>query len=326
MDSLLAVEHLSTHFFTRNGVVRAVDDVSFSVARGETIGIVGESGCGKSATVLSIMKLIPNPPGRLVEGRILFSPGNGAPAVDLRTAPESYMQKIRGNAISMVFQDPMTSLNPVLTIGWQLREPLQLHLNMNKREARDRSIELLKMVNIPSPENRLDDYPHQFSGGMRQRVMIAMAIACNPQLLIADEPTTALDVTIQAQILELIQQLKDELNMAVILITHDLGVVGQVCDRVIVMYAGEIVESAPVDELFENPKHPYTQGLLNSVPRLGAHVKKRIEPIEGAPPNLYALPPGCRFAPRCKHRFEMCNEDPPLKQAAANHDCACWLY
>jgi oligopeptide transport system ATP-binding protein len=326
MEPLLKVEHLSTHYTTRAGVVKAVDDVSFGVAEGETIGIVGESGCGKSATVLSIMRLIPNPPGRIVNGQIIFQPGNGQAAVDLRTAPEPLMQKIRGNDISMVFQDPMTSLNPVLTIGWQLREPLQLHLGLNKREARDRSVELLQMVNIPSPENRLNDYPHQFSGGMRQRVMIAMAIACNPKLLIADEPTTALDVTIQAQILELMQRLQEELNMSVILITHDLGVVSEICDRVIVMYAGEIIESAPVDELFDNPRHPYTNGLLRSVPKLGPTVKNRIDPIEGVPPNLIALPAGCRFGPRCPRRFDPCKNDPPLKEVASHHACACWLY
>ncbi|MBM3262206.1 MAG: ABC transporter ATP-binding protein [candidate division Zixibacteria bacterium] len=326
MEPLLRVEKLSTHYFTRGGLVKAVDRVSFEVGEGETVGIVGESGCGKSATVLSIMRLITTPPGRIIEGEILFNPGNGAGIVDLRTAPESSMQKIRGNLISMVFQDPMTSLNPVLTIGWQLREPLQLHLGLSKKEARDRSVELLKMVNIPSPETRLDDYPHQFSGGMRQRVMIAMAMACNPKLLIADEPTTALDVTIQAQILELMQKLQEELNMSVIIITHDLGVVSEVCDRVIVMYAGEIIESAPVDELFEHPKHPYTNGLLRSVPKLGPTVKQRIEPIEGVPPNLVGLPAGCRFAPRCANRLAQCIDSPPLKNVGTRHDCACWLY
>lgn len=326
MEPLLKVENLSTHYFTRAGAVKAVDDVSFSVAEGETVGIVGESGCGKSATVLSIMRLIPNPPGRIVNGQIIFQSGNGSGTVDLRTISESTMQKIRGNDISMVFQDPMTSLNPVLTIGWQLCEPLQIHLGLNKREARDRSIELLKLVNIPSPENRLNDYPHQFSGGMRQRVMIAMAMACNPRLLIADEPTTALDVTIQAQILELMKRLQEELNMSVIIITHDLGVVSEVCDRVIVMYAGQIIESSPVDELFDNPKHPYTNGLLRSVPKLGANVKKRIEPIEGVPPNLVSLPTGCRFAPRCPSQFDKCQTSPPLKSVAPNHACACWLY
>ena len=223
MEPLLKVDNLSTHFITRGGAVRAVDEVSFDVAEGETVGIVGESGCGKSATVLSVMRLIPSPPGRIVSGNILFRPGADEPAVDLRTISESEMQKIRGNIVSMVFQDPMTSLNPVLTIGWQLREPLQLHMGLDKKQATDRSIELLQMVNIPSPAQRLNDYPHQFSGGMRQRVMIAMAIACNPKLLIADEPTTALDVTIQAQILELMMKLQEELNMSVVIITHDLG-------------------------------------------------------------------------------------------------------
>ena len=326
MEPLLKVENLSTHFFTRGGAVRAVDDVSFEVAEGETLGIVGESGCGKSATVLSVMGLIPTPPGRIVNGNILFRPDADSPAVDLRTVSESEMQKIRGNIVSMVFQDPMTSLNPVLTIGWQLREPLQLHLGMDKKEATDRSIELLQMVNIPSPGQRLNDYPHQFSGGMRQRVMIAMAIACNPKLLIADEPTTALDVTIQAQILELLMKLQEELNMSVVIITHDLGVVGEVCDRVNVMYAGQIIESGPVDTLLDDPKHPYTHGLLQSVPKLGPSVKDRMEPIDGVPPNLIALPPGCRFAPRCPSRFDRCEVDPLLKDVAREHECACWLY
>ena len=326
MEPLLKVENLSTYFFTRRGAVRAVDDVSFEVAEGETVGIVGESGCGKSATVLSIMGLIPNPPGRIVSGNILFRPDGDNPAVDLRSLSESEMQKIRGNIVSMVFQDPMTSLNPVLTIGWQLREPLQLHLGMDKKAATDRSIELLQMVNIPSPGQRLNDYPHQFSGGMRQRVMIAMAIACNPKLLIADEPTTALDVTIQAQILELMMKLQEEMNMSVVIITHDLGVVGEVCDRVIVMYAGRIIESGPVDALLDDPKHPYTHGLLQSVPKLGPAVKDRMEPIEGVPPNLIALPPGCRFAPRCSSRFDLCGDYPQLKDVAREHECACWLY
>ena len=326
MEPLLKVENISTYFFTRRGAVRAVDDVSFEVAEGETVGIVGESGCGKSATVLSIMGLIPNPPGRIVSGNILFRPDGDNPAVDLRSLSESEMQKIRGNIVSMVFQDPMTSLNPVLTIGWQLREPLQLHLGMDKKAATDRSIELLQMVNIPSPGQRLNDYPHQFSGGMRQRVMIAMAIACNPKLLIADEPTTALDVTIQAQILELMMKLQEEMNMSVVIITHDLGVVGEVCDRVIVMYAGRIIESGPVDALLDDPKHPYTHGLLQSVPKLGPAVKDRMEPIEGVPPNLIALPPGCRFAPRCPSRFDLCGDYPQLKDVAREHECACWLY
>tara|TARA_B100000029_G_scaffold198492_1_gene196567 strand:+ start:955 stop:1935 length:981 start_codon:yes stop_codon:yes gene_type:complete len=326
MESLLRVENLSTYFYSRGGTVKAVDNISFDVAEGETVGIVGESGCGKSATVLSIMRLIPNPPGRIVHGDILFQGNEGNPPVDLRTVSESEMQEIRGNLVSMVFQDPMTSLNPVLTIGWQLREPLQLHLGLSKKEAEDRSIELLELVNIPSPAQRLNDYPHQFSGGMRQRVMIAMAIACNPKLLIADEPTTALDVTIQAQILELMMKLQDELNMSVVIITHDLGVVGEICDRVLVMYAGQIIESGSVDDLLNDPKHPYTHGLLQSVPKLGPTVKERMEPIHGVPPNLVALPPGCRFAPRCSKKFDKCNDEPILKDVGQNHECACWLY
>ena len=326
MEPLLKVENLSTHFLTRNGAVRAVDDVSFDVAEGETVGIVGESGCGKSATVLSIMRLIPSPPGRIVNGNILFRPGADEPAVDLRTISEREMQEIRGNIVSMVFQDPMTSLNPVLTIGWHLREPPQPLLGLDKKEATDRSIELLQMVNIPSPEQRLNDYPHQFSGGMRQRVMIAMAIACNPKLLIADEPTTALDVTIQAQILELMMKLQEELNMSVVITPPAGGVGGEVCDRVIVMYAGRIIESGPVDTLLDDPKHPYTHGLLQSVPKLGATVKERMEPIDGLPPNLITLPAGCRFAPRCPSQFDLCGDDPDLKDVAQGHDCACWLY
>ena len=326
MEPLLKVDNLSTHYFTRAGVVKAVDKISFEVAEGETVGIVGESGCGKSATVLSIMRLIPTPPGRVVDGRIMFSPGEGKAPVDLLTVTEAEMQALRGNMVAMVFQDPMTSLNPVLTIGWQLREPLQLHLGMNKREARDRSIELLQLVNIPSPDQRLDDYPHQFSGGMRQRVMIAMAMACNPKLLLADEPTTALDVTIQAQILELMKKLQEKLKMSVVLITHDLGIVGEVCDRVLVMYAGEIIESASVNDLFDNPKHPYTRGLLQSIPKLGPTVKDRMEPIDGAPPDLIAMPPGCRFAPRCPKKFDLCKDEPTLKEVGPNHKCACWLY
>ena len=326
MESLLRVENLSTYFYSRGGTVKAVDNISFDVEEGETVGIVGESGCGKSATVLSIMRLIPNPPGRIVHGDILFQGNEGNPPVDLRTVSESEMQEIRGNLVSMVFQDPMTSLNPVLSIGWQLREPLQLHLGLNKKEAEDRSIELLELVNIPSPAQRLNDYPHQFSGGMRQRVMIAMAIACNPKLLIADEPTTALDVTIQAQILELMMKLQDELNMSVVIITHDLGVVGEICDRVLVMYAGQIIESGSVDDLLNDPKHPYTHGLLQSVPKLGPTVKERMEPIHGVPPNLVALPPGCRFAPRCSKKFDKCNDEPILKDVGQNHECACWLY
>ena len=326
MEPLLKVDNLSTHYFTRAGVVKAVDKISFEVAEGETVGIVGESVCGKRAKGLSIMRLIPTPPGRVVDGRIMFSSGEGKAPVDLLTVPEVEMQALRGNMVAMVFQDPMTSLNPVLTIGWQLREPLQLHLGMNKREARDRSIELLQLVNIPSPDQRLDDYPHQFSGGMRQRVMIAMAMACNPKLLLADEPTTALDVTIQAQILELMKKLQEKLKMSVVLITHDLGIVGEVCDRVLVMYAGEIIESASVDDLFDNPKHPYTRGLLQSIPKLGPTVKDRMEPIDGAPPDLIAMPPGCRFAPRCPKKFDLCKDEPTLKEVGPNHKCACWLY
>ncbi|GIV95767.1 MAG: ABC transporter ATP-binding protein [Herpetosiphonaceae bacterium] len=318
MAPLLEVKDLKTYFYTQDGVVRAVDGVSFSVNRGETLGIVGESGSGKSVTSLSIMRLIPSPPGRIVGGEILF---DGENLLDL---DEDEMRKIRGRRISMIFQDPMTSLNPVLTIGRQMTEPLQLHLNMSASQARKRAIELLSMVGIPSPERRLDDYPHQFSGGMRQRVMIAMAISCNPELLIADEPTTALDVTIQAQILELINRLKNELDTAVIIITHDLGVVAGMADKVQVMYAGRVVEEAPTDELYHNPRMPYTIGLLDSIPRLDEHRGARLTPIRGLPPDLIDLPPICPFSPRCDFVQESClNVVPPLRRVGPNHRAAC---
>ena len=314
MDALLSVENMATHFFTRAGVVKAVDDISFSVAEGETVGIVGESGCGKSATVLSIMQLIPDPPGKTIGGKILFSPGDGGQPLDLRTMNEHAMQKIRGNDVAMVFQDPMTSLNPVLTIGWQLREPLQIHMGMNKREARDRSIELMHLVNIPSPETRLDDYPHQFSGGMRQRVMIAMAIACNPRLLIADEPTTALDVTVQAQILDLMAKMQKERGMATLLITHDLGVIAEQCDEVVVMYAGRVVERAPVKELFANPKHAYTKGLLASIPRLDNERKTQLQTIPGQVASIHEFASGCRFCQRMDRGGETVKTRPAYEE------------
>ncbi len=318
MAPLLEVRDLRTHFYTQDGVVKAVDGVSFDVDRGETLGIVGESGCGKSVTSLSIMRLIPQPPGKIVSGKILFDGEN------LLDASDEEMRDIRGNRIAMIFQDPMTSLNPVLTVGRQITESLELHMKLNRRAARDRAAELLNMVGIPSAARRLDSYPHQFSGGMRQRVMIAMALACNPELLIADEPTTALDVTIQAQILELIKRLQEELRMAVIVITHDLGVVAGMTDRVTVMYAGRVVEEGPTKEIFANPRMPYTIGLLRSIPRLDEERGRKLSPIRGLPPDLIDLPAVCPFSPRCDYVQERCLQQvPPLRAVAPNHRAAC---
>ncbi len=318
MAPLLEVRDLQTHFHTQDGVVKAVDRVSFSVDRGETLGIVGESGCGKSVTSLSIMRLIPSPPGKIAGGQILFD------GEDLLQQSEERMRQIRGNRIAMIFQDPMTSLNPVLTIGRQITESLELHLKLSRREAQKRAAELLDMVGIPSASKRLDNYPHQFSGGMRQRVMIAMALSCNPELLIADEPTTALDVTIQAQILELINRLKEELHTAVIIITHDLGVVAGMTDRVTVMYAGRVVEEGPTREIFENPRMPYTIGLLRSIPRLDEARRRKLNPIRGLPPNLIDLPPICAFSPRCDFAQERCiTTRPELRPVGAGHAAAC---
>ncbi len=319
---ILEVRGLKTQFFTRTGIVYAVDGVSFAVGEGETVGIVGESGCGKSVTSLSLMRLVPNPPGRIVEGEIVFRVDDKE--YELLTMPESEMRHVRGHHMAMIFQDPMTSLNPVLTIGLQLMEPLQIHLRMSKDEARQRAIELMQQVGIPGAESRMDSYPFQYSGGMRQRVMIAIALACNPKLLIADEPTTALDVTIQAQILDLMRTLNEKYGTAIIMITHDLGVVAEMCQRVIVMYAGQIIESAPVDELFSRPKHPYTLGLMNSVPRIGEDVKIPLVPIGGLPPDLRQPPKGCRFAPRCSRRTSQCEQAPTLTEMGPNHIAACW--
>lgn len=318
MAPLLEVRNLQTHFHTQDGVVKAVDGVSFSVDRGETLGIVGESGCGKSVTSLSIMRLIPSPPGKIAGGQVLFD------GEDLLQQSEERMRHIRGNRIAMIFQDPMTSLNPVLTIRRQITESLELHLRLSRREAQSRAAELLDMVGIPSASKRLDNYPHQFSGGMRQRVMIAMALSCNPELLIADEPTTALDVTIQAQILELINRLKEELDTAVIIITHDLGVVAGMTDRVMVMYAGRVVEEGPTREIFENPRMPYTIGLLRSIPRLDEARGRKLNPIRGLPPNLIDLPPICAFSPRCDFAQERCiTTRPELRPVGAGHAAAC---
>ncbi len=320
---VLKVHDLHTQFFTRAGVVFAVDGVTFEVGEGETLGIVGESGCGKSVTATSIMRLIPSPPGRIVKGSIELT--NDGKTVDLVTMPSDELRTVRGNVVSMIFQDPMTSLNPVYTVGNQLMEPLMLHLHMSKDEARERAIDLLKRVGIPAAEDRIDSYPHQFSGGMRQRVMIAMALACNPKLLIADEPTTALDVTIQAQILDLMMGLNRDLGTAIIMITHDLGVVAEVCKRVIVMYAGRIVEQGYARELFANPQHPYTQGLLRSVPAIGDRVKDPLVPIGGLPPDLLAPPAGCRFKSRCPRRQQKCEETPELRETEPNQWAACWF-
>jgi oligopeptide transport system ATP-binding protein len=321
MEPLLDVKNLKTQFFTQDGVVRAVDDVTFYINPGETLGIVGESGSGKSITAMSIMRLIPTPPGRIVNGSVNFE------GDDVLTMSDEEMRSVRGNKIAMIFQDPMTSLNPVLNINRQIGETLELHLGMSKSQSRQRAIELLNMVGIPNAERRVDQYPHQFSGGMRQRVMIAMALSCNPKLLIADEPTTALDVTIQAQILDLMRGLQIEHNTALMLITHDLGVVAGMTDRIQVMYAGHIVETADTEELFANPRHPYTVGLLNSIPRLDAADKTKLDPIRGMPPDLIDLPDMCPFLPRCDYAREKCEQqNPPLLEVNAEHRSACWFW
>jgi peptide/nickel transport system ATP-binding protein len=318
---LLEIEDLRTHFFTRDGVVRAVDGVSLHVGEGETLAVVGESGCGKSVTSLSILRLVPSPPGRIVSGAIRFA------GRDLLALSEAEMRRIRGNEISMIFQEPMTSLNPVLTIGRQIGETLRLHQGLDARAALRRGVEMLRLVHIPEPERRVEQYPHELSGGMRQRVMIAMALACNPKLLIADEPTTALDVTIQAQILDLMRELKARIGAAIVLITHDLGVVAEMAARVVVMYAGRKVEEAPVEALFRAPRHPYTAGLLASVPKLGSSVTgeaQRLADIPGTVPSLREAIPGCPFAPRCFLATERCRvEMPPFEAKAPAHAAAC---
>jgi oligopeptide transport system ATP-binding protein len=315
---ILKVDNLVTRFYTPEGVVHAVNGVSFELWEGETLGIVGESGCGKSVTMLSALQLIAIPPGKIESGEAWFHDR------DLLKMGNEEIRHIRGSQIAMVFQDPMTSLNPVLTIERQIAEPLMLHLAMTKRQSHDRAIELLQLVGIPEAEKRLEDYPHQFSGGMRQRVMIAMSLACNPQILIADEPTTALDVTIQAQIVDLVKRLRDEIAMSIIWITHDLGVVARLAQRVIVMYAGYIIEEAPVRELYANPTHPYTLGLLGSLPRVDMDQRQRLTAIRGVPPLLYHKPVGCPFAVRCNYALERCKENPPLMQVGTEHDVACW--
>jgi len=318
-DELLRVENLRTYFYTEDGIVKAVDGISLKIKRGETLGLVGESGCGKSVTSLSIMRLIAMP-GEIIEGEIRLR------GLDVRYLGEEEMRHIRGNRMSMIFQQPTSCLNPVFRVGDQISESLIIHRNYTKQQARMRSIELLTMVGIPSAKTRIDAYPHEMSGGMCQRVMIAMALACEPELLIADEPTTALDVTIQAQILELMKDLKSRFNTGIILITHDLGVVAEMADNVVVMYAGKVVEEAPVNDLFEAPKHPYTQGLLASIPVLG-EVRERLAVIPGSVPSLRNLPPGCRFAGRCPHVMDICRkEEPALLTLSENRTARCWLY
>ena len=322
-ELLLDIRGLRTQFFTDDGLARAVDGVSYSLEKGETVGVVGESGCGKSVTALSVLRLIPDPPGKIVAGEIMFEGAN------LLQLSSSDMRRIRGNDISMIFQEPMTSLNPVFTIGNQITEAVRLHQGLNKKEALAKAVEALKLVGIPVPERRVHEYPHQLSGGMRQRAMIAMALSCNPKVLIADEPTTALDVTIEAQILDLMRTLQEELGTAIIMITHDLGVIAEMARKVVVMYAGKVVEQAPVERIFASANHPYTQGLLQSLPRVdkdASGAKQRLQEIPGIVPSLLNLPAGCKFASRCPSVMPQCKEqEPPLEQVASNHYSACWL-
>ena len=323
---LLDIAGLSTIFNTDDGAIRAVDDVSFSINRGQTLGIVGESGCGKSVTGLSILQL--QSPGHIEKGQIHYYKSNKDLPIDItQLAPKSEeMRSIRGNDIAMIFQEPMTSLNPVYTIGNQISEAVVLHQQVSKKEARSRSIEMLERVGIPAPHKRVDDYPHQFSGGMRQRAMIAMALSCNPSLLIADEPTTALDVTIQAQVLDLMRELQEELGMAIMMITHDLGVIAEITNEIVIMYAGRVVEKGNLDQIFYHPLHPYTRGLLASIPVLGADSHKQLHSISGSVPRPLAMPPGCAFAPRCAERIERCDEMPELKAVGEHNSVRCWLH
>ncbi len=320
---LLRVRDLVTSFATDTGVVRAVDEVSFDVPRSTTVALVGESGCGKSVTALSIMRLVASPPGRIESGAVELD------GRDLLRLSERDMRGVRGNFVSMIFQEPMTSLNPVYTVGWQISEAIVLHERSSRRQARDRALELVRLVGIPEPETNVDAYPHQLSGGQRQRIMIAMALACEPKLLLADEPTTALDVTIQAQILELLRELQQRLAMSILLITHDLGLVAENAQAVVVMYAGRVVETAPVGEIFARPMHPYTRGLLDSIPRpedtpAGSGRRRRLRTIEGMVPDMRRLPPGCRFADRCPMRIEACESEPPLAAVAPGRFARCW--
>ena len=320
-DVILQVKDLKAYFKLDEGLLKAVDGVSFDLRKGETLGIVGESGSGKSVTNLAIMKLIPTPPGRIAGGQVIFD------GKDLIPMNDNEIRQIRGNKISMIFQDPMTSLNPFLRISTQMVETIVLHQGLDKKAAKEKAIEMLKLAGIPAPENRIDHYPHQFSGGMRQRVMIAMALSCNPEILIADEPTTALDVTIQAQILELINELSQRLGTAVILITHSLGVVAGMCDNICVMYAGRVVEKGSADEIFADPKHPYTVGLIKSVPRLDKENKQRLYSIPGQPPNVINLPECCPFFPRCDRAMDICKSKyPPVAELGNGRTVSCWLY
>jgi oligopeptide transport system ATP-binding protein len=320
MEKLLSVRDLKTHFFTREGVVHAVNGISFDLEEGETLGIVGESGCGKSVSMLSILRLIPQPPGKIISGSASFN------KTDLIKISESELRKIRGKKISMIFQDPMTYFNPVIQIGKQVAEPYILHNGVNYKKAEERVIEMFAAVGIPNPEERIKDYPHQFSGGMRQRAMIAMALICSPQIVIADEPTTALDVTVQAQITEMVKKLRDELNMSIIWITHDLGVIAGLVQRLIVMYAGFIIEESPVKDIYEKPLHPYTIGLLNSLPRLDMKKNEKLSAIEGIPPVMYKDTKLCPFAPRCSFVIDKClNENPPLIKMGNKRSVACWI-
>lgn len=316
-EKILEIRELETHFFSSRGVAKAVDKVSYSLKRGEILGVVGESGCGKSVTALSVLRLIKPPGGKIVGGEILLD------GVDLLKLPEREMRKVRGNRISMIFQEPMTSLNPLFTVGDQIMEPLMQHRGLSKKEAKEEAVRMLAAVGIPSPEKRVNDYPNSMSGGMRQRVMIAMALSCNPEVLIADEPTTALDVTIQAQILELMKKMRDELGTAIIMITHDLGVVAEMCDRTAVMYCGSAVEEGPVHEVFKAPSHPYTRGLMMSIPKL-TEESDRLYNIKGSVPSLFHLPEGCRFADRCEFCTEKCKkETPPVEYVGLNHTVKC---
>lgn len=320
-EKILDVKNLHVYFDTYAGVVKAIRDVSFHINKGESLAIVGESGSGKSVTVQTVMKLIPMPPGRIASGEILFKDR------DIVKMNEAEMRKIRGGEIGMIFQDPMTSLNPTMTVGKQIAEGIMMHQKVSHKEAMAQALEMLKAVNIPNPEERLNSYPHQFSGGMRQRVVIAIALACNPDLLIADEPTTALDVTVQAQILDLMNELKSKMNTAIILITHDLGVVADLAERVIVMYGGEIMEEASVHDIFKDPKHPYTWGLIKSIPRLDIdREKEKLSSIDGTPPDLFNPPVGCPFAPRCEYAMEICKKEKPgMINGGNNHRVSCWL-
>jgi peptide/nickel transport system ATP-binding protein/oligopeptide transport system ATP-binding protein len=317
---ILKVKGLKTRFYTKDEVIHAVNGVSFQISRGELLGVVGESGCGKSVTMMSLLKLLPMPPAKIVAGTVDYG---GQNLLDL---DKDEIRNVRGGKIGFVFQDPLTSLNPVFTVGFQLMEPLRIHLGLSRRAAREKAVHLLELVGIPEAPQRLNDFPHQFSGGMRQRVMIAIALSCDPQLLIADEPTTALDVTVQAQFLELILKLRKELGMGIIWITHDLGVVAGIADRVLVMYGGLIVESAPVHELYEHPRHPYTRALLKTLPNEDENSTGRLLSIQGQPPNLVAAPKSCPFSPRCQYKFGKCERvRPPLRSVAEGHEVACWL-